>query len=160
MARAKGKMHQVAVTAQKEGGQVQFRPGSELWDETHGHLAFHKDQHGMRKHDFHLVEFVLHDDTGEGLKFPSTPHDAMWVAKLEDRSNPVCPGPETISDYGVIEPICVSDDGNRLIVRNDNPAEDDWSFTLNFVKPGANEADAHTYVSWDPIIRNGNGGRE
>ena len=47
----------------------------------HEEFVFHKDGHGMRKHDYHLIEFVLDDQTGEGLKFPNVPHDAMWVSR-------------------------------------------------------------------------------
>lgn len=161
MPRPKGKMHAVTVTASKDGaGDVQFRAGSELWDHSEGHLAFHKERHAMRKHDFHLVEFVLNDETGEDLRFPHSPHDAMWVAKAGDPANSTCPGPDTAHDYSIIEPLGVSDDGQRLIVRNDNPAEEHWAFTLNLVPGGKQQATAADYVSWDPIIKNGNGGAE
>lgn len=112
----------------------------------------------MRKADYHLVEFILDDRTGDRLKFPSVPHDAMWVAHVDDPQHPICPDKDTKSDYDVLEPICVCDDGKRLIVRNDNPREQTWSFTLNFVKPGSDESDRASYVSWDPITQNHNGG--
>jgi hypothetical protein len=154
MSRAKATMHPVTVRATNgSDGAVQFHADSPLWDHSSQHFAFHKDQHGMRKQDYHLVEFVLDDETGKQLRFPSSPHDAMWVAKVEDPAHPVCPDESTASDYKVIEPMCVCDDGTRLIVRNDNPREEHYSFTLNLVERGSDQR-----VSWDPIIRNGNGG--
>jgi hypothetical protein len=158
MTRPKAKLHQVPVVATKDvAGATQFTGGSDIWDDPQGALHFHKDDHGMSKDDYHLVEFVLDDRTGDDLRFASGPHDAMWVSKVEDPAHPVCPGKDTTSDYTVLEPICVCDDGKRLIVRNDNPRKEQWAFTLNFIKQGENE-DANRYVSWDPITQNHNGG--
>jgi hypothetical protein len=112
----------------------------------------------MRKQDYHLIEFVLDDRTGDQLRFPDAPHDAMWVARVEDMANALCPGKETPNDYEVLEPICVCDNGLRLIVRNENPRKEQWSFTMNFVKAGQSSDDADNYVSWDPITDNHNGG--
>lgn len=159
MARARGVMHPVAVHATKDQmGKYHFEPRSEIWSHSPGEFVFHKDRHGMTKQDFHLLEFVIDDATGEGLTFPAVPHDAMWVMSAPDRSNAVCPDKNSISDYSVMEPICVCDGGRRLIVRNDNPRKEDWSFTLNFVRPGTDQSDASGYVSWDPIGSNQNGG--
>lgn len=157
MARPKAVMHPVTVLASKNGaGTYDFAPESQIWEE--GQFLFHKDRHGMAKQDYHLVEFVLDDRTGEGLRFPAVPHDAMWVMAVKDMSRPGCPDKNTVSDYSVMEPICVSDGGKRLIVRNDNPRKEAWSFTLNFVPAGADESNPNGYVSWDPIGNNQNGG--
>ena len=154
MSRAKGVMHPVTVTAAKGAdGTIGFRGDSSVWNDSEGHFAFHKDHHGMKKHDYHLIEFILDDETGEGLKFPSAPHDAMWIAKVDDPAHPHCPDGTAPSDYGVIDPICVCDGGKRLIVRNDNPREEHYAFTLNFTTAGNGQR-----VSWDPIIKNSNGG--
>lgn len=155
MARPKGVMHQVTVTVTNDGQDgVSFAPRSKLWSESHGHFAFEKANHDMRPHDYHLVEFVLDDRTGDKLSFPAVPHDAMWVAKVEDPEHPTCPDAGTQSNYDVVEPICVCDDGQRLIVRNDDSRKENWAFTLN-LKKGDGKA-----VSWDPIINNGgNGGK-
>lgn len=159
MSRAHAKMHRVSVVATKAAdGQTRFQPSSDLWDDSDDSLHFHKDRHGMRKADYHLVEFILDDKTGDQLRFPAVPHDAMWVAEVEDPQRPTCPDKDTKSNYDVLEPICVCDGGNRLLVRNENPREEAWSFTLNFVKPNADENDKASYVSWDPITQNHNGG--
>jgi hypothetical protein len=158
MSRARAKLHQVHVSASSDGDNVRFDAGSDLWEDSTGSLRFHKDQHGLRKQDYHLIEFVLADETGEGLRFPEVPHDAMWVAKAAPGGQTSCPSKDTASDYGVIDPICVSDDGQRLLVRNDNPHREQWGFTLNFVKRGNDAKNADDYVSWDPIIDNHNGG--
>lgn len=159
MPRPKAKMHQVSVTASKTPDGTRFSAGSDLWDDPAGSLRFHKDHHGMHQRDYHLVEFVLDDRTGDDLRFPTVPHDAMWVTKASERGGN-CPNKDTESDYNVLEPICVCDDGRRLIVRNDNPRHEQWAFTLNFVKAGHEESDAARYVSWDPIVDNHNGGAQ
>ena len=161
MSRAKAVMHPVALLATKDStGKYDFRPESELWDDREQEFAFHKDRHGMRKQDYHLLEFVLDDRTGDGLKFPSVPHDAMWVTEGAARANRKCPDMNTVSNYDVMEPICVCDGGERLIVRNDNPRKEDWAFTLNFVKRGEDESDRSGYINWDPGGANQNGGSQ
>ena len=159
MMRPRGTMHQVPVVASKDAqGSTEFAGGSDIWDDPSGGLHFHKDRHGLRKHDYHLVEFVLDDRTGDKLRFPAAPHEAMWVAKVEDEVRPACPTKDTQSDYSVLEPICVCDEGRRLIVRNSNPRKEQWAFTLNFVREGDPDEDRDRYVSWDPITHNHNGG--
>lgn len=158
MPRPKGVMHPVILQVSKAGGDYSFRPQSDLWDEQRDEFLFQKDRHGMRKHDYHLLEFTLDDRTGEGLKFPNNPHDAMWVAAGDEPGKRVCPDMNTVSDYRVMEPICVSPDRKRLIVRNDNPTQEHWVFTLNFVKPGEDEIDREHYINWDPGGNNQNGG--
>lgn len=153
MARPKGVMHHVRVTVTKDGKDgLNFAPRSGLWSEDHRHFAFDKAAHDMRPHDYHLVEFVLDDQTGDKMSFPAVPHDAMWITKVEDPEHPTCPDAGTQSNYDVVEPICVCDEGQRLIVRNDDSRKEDWSFTLNLKK-----ADGQN-VSWDPIINNGGNG--
>jgi hypothetical protein len=153
-------MHPVTVLATKDrAGKYRFQPESDLWDEAEEEFTFRKDRHDMRACDYHLIEFVLDDHTGDGLKFPSIPHDAMWVAEGAERSNRQCPDMNTVNDYSVMEPICICDDGRRLIVRNDNPRNEDWAFTLNFVKRGKDESARGAYVNWDPGGSNQNGGK-
>lgn len=159
MSRPKAVMHVVPVVATKDAsGGYHFEPESELSKDSGDTFHFHKDRHGMRAHDYHLVEFVLDDQTGDGLKFPPVPHDAMWVAKAGDGPEHICPNKDTPSDYSVMEPICVCDGGERLIVRNDNPRKEDWAFTVNFVKQGEDPSDQSRYVNWDPVGSNQNGG--
>lgn len=151
MPRPKAVLHPVPLHASKDGtGEYRFRPESDLWNDAEEEFVFHKGKHGMRAHDYHLIEFVLDDETGDGLRFPETPHDAMWVTEGAERARRKCPDMHTASNYDVMEPICVCDDGQRLIVRNDNPRVEHWSFTLNFVKQGEDASDPSRYVSWDP----------
>lgn len=157
MSRPKAMMHRVPVTATKDAGETRFSASSDLWDQPDGALHFRKDRHGMTKHDYHLVEFVLDDRTGDELRFPSTPHDAMWVIGADEGAS-ACPDESSVSDYEVIEPICVCDDGHRLIVRNHNPKVERWAFSLNFVQGQNDESNSGQYVRWDPIIHNQNGG--
>ena len=155
MVRTKAKLHPVLVTISRDDGQFRFTANSDIWHEDSQALQFHKDRHGLKKQDYHLVEFVIEDKSGEGLKFPSAPHDAIWVTKIE--SEAICPDHTIASNYDVLEPICVADDGQRLLVRNTNPQREQWAFTLNFVRPGNDETDAAKFASWDPIIDNHNG---
>jgi hypothetical protein len=159
MSRPKAVLHPVPVLATKDAdGEYHFQPQSDLWNEAEQEFDFHKDKHGMKTQDYHLIEFVLDDRTGDGLNFPKVPHDAMWVAEGADRANRICPHMNTVSDYSVMEPICVTPDLHRLIVRNDNPRKEDWAFTVNFVKRGEDDSDRSRYVSWDPGGSNQNGG--
>ena len=160
MVRPKAVLHPVPLHATRdEAGGYEFRPQSDLWNESEEEFVFHKDKHGMNKHDYHLIEFVLDDQSGDGLKFPAAPHDAMWVTTGAERAHRKCPDMHTPSNYEVMEPICVCDDQKRLLVRNDNPRVENWSFTLNFVKRGEDASDASRFVSWDPGGTNGNGGQ-
>lgn len=158
MTRAKAKLHPVLITASLEDGRVQFTAVSDIWHTQDQALRFHKDQHGLKKQDFHLVEFTIDDKSGKGLRFPAAPHDAIWVTRIEGAGKTACPDKTTGSNYDVLEPVCVTDDGKRLFVRNGNPQREQWAFTLNFVKAGDDQADADTFTSWDPIIDNHDGG--
>jgi hypothetical protein len=160
MSRPKGVMHQVTVHISKDGaGKYHFTPESDLWDEDRDEFVFHKDDHGMRKHDYHLIEFVIDDQTGEGLKFPKTPHDAMWVVEGHDEPGKrTCPDMNSVSNYDVMEPISVSPHQRRLFVRNDNASKEHWVFTINFVKAGEDNSDKTRFVSWDPGGNNQNSG--
>lgn len=159
MPRAKAVMHPVPLRATKDGaGAYHFVPESDLWNAPEEEFVFHKGKYGMREKDYHLIEFVLDDQTGDALKFPDTPHDAMWVIEGAERAHRKCPDMHSVSNYEVLEPICVTDGGNRLIVRNENPRVEHWSFTLNFVKQGEEPANPSRYVAWDPGGNNQDGG--
>jgi hypothetical protein len=159
MSRPKATLHPVTIHATKNAsGDYQFAPESNIWDAARDELVFSKDQHGMHSHDHHLIEFVLDDQTGDGLKFPSTPHDGMWIAEGHDEPGKrTCPHSRTQSDYSVMEPISVSPDRKRLFVRNDNHKKEHWVFTMNFVKNG-DDNDKSKLISWDPAANNQNGG--
>lgn len=160
MSRPKGVMHPITVQASKDSqGRYHFRPESDLWDEARDEFAFSKDRHNMHSRDFHLLEFALDDRTGDGLKFPPVPHDAMWVTEgHEDPGARNCPDMNSVCNYEVMEPMSVSPDGKRLFVRNDNPRKEHWVFTINFVKQGQDASDRSKFVSWDPGGNNQNGG--
>lgn len=161
MIRAKAVMHPVPVVATKsDDGNYRFEPHSDIWDPAEEEFVFDKRKHDMNKIDYHLLEFVLEDKTGEHLRFAPIPHDAMWVGEGGPRSSRKCPDARTDHDYSVMEPICVCDDGTRLIVRNENPRREDWAFTLNFVRNGDDPTNTDRFVSWDPGGANENGGRE
>lgn len=160
MSRARGVMHPVNVVVTKnDRGEYHFAPESDLWDDARDEFIFHKDHHDMRKHDYHLLEFVVEDRTGDGLKFPKVPHDAMWVTEgHEEPGARNCPDMNSTCNYDAMEPISVSPHQRRLFVRNDNASKQHWVFTINFVKDGEDPSDKSRFVSWDPGGNNQNGG--
>lgn len=159
MARAKGEMHAVTIKVTKGADGYVFDPDSDIWDEARGEFVFSKERHGMSKHDYHLLEFKLDDQTGEGLRFPKAPHDAMWVVEgHEEPGQRTCPDMHSVCNYDVMEPISVSPHQRRLFVRNDNASQEHWAFTINFVKEGDDGSDKSRFVSWDPGGNNQNGG--
>lgn len=160
MKRPVGNMHKIKVTITKDGPDAyRFEPDSELWDESRGEFIFSKTRHDMADHDYHLLEFAIDDQTGEGLKFPAVPHDAMWVAEgHEEPGSRNCPDKDTVCNYECMEPMSVSPNRNRLFVRNDNARKEHWVFTINFTKTGEDPCDVSRFVSWDPGSNNQNGG--
>lgn len=149
--------HWVTVKATKKGNKVEFDADcEELWDGKK--FVFDKDKLNMNKSDNHLLKFALDDRTGLGLRFPANPADAMWVKEIPNANTYDCPD-ENDHDYAVIKPLNVIDGGTRLIARNTNPDRRKWSFSLNFVKEGKLDSDIASYVCWDPIGDNNDGGR-
>lgn len=158
--------HEVRVQATPgKTGDVDFTPKSPLWRKTDrfpdGCFVFNKDEHMNMKHtDHHYVRFVLQDDTKLGLQFPSDPKNALWVIRPTDGQQ--CPTKDDKSDYSVFTPTDVEVDKNgirnALLVTNVNMSPEIWSFTLNFVKRGGDESAPSTYVCWDPIGHNQDGG--
>jgi hypothetical protein len=116
-------------------------------------LDFSKDAAGMRKSDWHEIDFILQDDTGR-LAFPRNKWDAIWVARGSVSDAPDCPK-EASRDHDVY-PINAKDGVLRVINRNASPCL--LSFALNFVAKG--QPDGPIIASLDPIMGNGNGGRD
>lgn len=160
MERSAGKIHRVELTITRDGGGgYRFDPQSDLWDEHRQEFVFRKDAHAMHAHDYHLLEFALDDRTGEGLTFPPNPHNAIWVAEgHEEPGSRNCPDRHTQCNYDAMDPMGVSPEGDRLLVRNDNARKEHWVFTINVAKAGEDPANAERFISWDPGANNQNGG--
>lgn len=120
-------------------------------DWANGKFVFDK-KGKMHRHDPHLVRFTLvTDNTGDNLRFPSDPRNAMWVEKGTN-----CPTRTSRHDYSVIEPLLVLEDGRTLIALNKNEKKQDWGITLNFLPSG--ETDPMKSIPWDPPGDNQNNG--
>ena len=73
----------------------------------------------MRKHEFHLLEFVVEITPMAEAKL--APHDAMWVTEgHEEPGARNCPDMNSTCNYDAMEPISVSPHQRRLLIHNDN----------------------------------------
>lgn len=122
------------------------------WDGATRTFTFDKRHYqGMKKDDYHLIEFKLDDQTAPGgLTFPKDPDDAMWVMAVQAGTKPRCPGKNDSCNYAIFRPLARLEP-TRYLVLNRNPAVEQWTFTLNFVKPGCSETDRDSFVPFDPI---------
>lgn len=115
-----------------------------------GHLVFNKNNDGMKKLDFYLMEFDLVDQTHLGLQFEPNPMNAFWVALSETTTPPDCPQKATYCSQ--VYAISNDPNGRSLTVRNDDDNVQAFRFSLNFVDQGGKP---HCF---DPIGQNQNGG--
>ncbi|MCW3797646.1 hypothetical protein OMW55_07500 [Sphingomonas sp. BN140010] len=149
---APGKAHpaRVAVVATPDGDGWRFamRQDSQAVDR----LDFSKDAAGMRKADWHEIDFMLEDPSGR-LAFPRDKWDAIWVARGTETEAPDCPRAAS-RDHDVY-PLWVKDKVLRVCNRNSDRCL--LSFALNFVPTGS--PDGPIVATLDPIMGNGNGGR-
>lgn len=116
-------------------------------------LVFNKTNDNMKKQDYYLIEFDLDDQSGLNLSFAPNPMHALWV----DFTAPVtCPTSAVYSDEFFA--VCVDPSGQKLTVRNDDSKVEDFAFTLRFLPQGADPKDQSSYVDYDPIGQNQDGG--
>lgn len=115
-------------------------------------LDYSKDAAGMRKHDWHEVDFMLDDPSGR-LAFHPDKWEAIWVARGTEHEAPPCPDARS-RDHEVY-PVWVKE--RQLRVCNRNSERCLLSFRLNFV--AANDRKGEIVAFLDPIMGNGNGGR-
>ena len=114
-------------------------------------IDYSKDALGLRKHDWHEIDFRLDEPTGK-LAFHPDKHEAIWVARGTESEAPACPSAPS-RDHGVV-PISVAD--QLLRVRNDNAEPCLLSFRLNFIAAGSGNDEIVAFL--DPIMGNQNGG--
>jgi hypothetical protein len=140
---------------------VQARRNGDNWtfvmrDQGHDadRLDFSKDAAGMRKPDWHEIDFMLNDPSGT-LSFHPDKGEAIWVARGSEQDAPPCPDRRHPRDKAVY-PLWVKDRQLRVCNRNDERCL--LSFRLNFVAAGSH--DATIIASHDPIMGNANGGSD
>jgi hypothetical protein len=147
------KTFRVTVTAKPGTGvdPIDWGLDSNLKKGGSGNLLFNKNDNGMKKWDYYLVEFSLDDRTSLGLQFAPNPMDAFWVAMGDIVSPPDCP--ETASYSEQIYAICDDPNGRSLTVRNEDDHVQFFRFSLGFID---SNGEPHRY---DPIGQNQNAGR-
>ena len=146
-----GHIVQIGITASGSPDNPQWDCKWKHWDKDTNTFTFDKkDFPGMAAEDYHLLEFMLTDNTGGGLHFPKRPDDAMWVMGVAPGSQPKCPDKDDSCDYSIFRPLARLAP-NRYLVMNLNPAIEKWTFTLNFVKQGCSETDRDGFIPFDPI---------
>lgn len=148
-AAGRGHPSEITVRARRHGGEwtVTMQVAGKATDRVH----YSKDDLGLRKHDWHEIDFLLDEPSGT-LAFHPDKHQAIWVARGSRTEAPPCPAAPS-RDAGVV-PLSVTD--NRLRVRNDNAEPCLLSFRLNFVAAGTGDEAIVAFL--DPIMSNGNGG--
>lgn len=146
-----GRAHasELTVKARHDGSSWSFalHHDGEPTDE----VTYSKDAHGLRAHDWHEVDFILDEPTGQ-LAFHPDKSTAIWVARGTAAAAPPCPMTPS-HDHGVVP---ISSAAKLLRVRNDNAEPCLLSFRLNFVEAGSGSDDIVAFL--DPIMNNQNGG--
>jgi hypothetical protein len=106
-----------------------------------GKLVFHnRGRHGF------FVRFQLHDETGEGWKFPRQAEHA-----LRSSYGPGCP-PASAGQWPQFTAHHSEANGTRLVVRNLNETVAEFGYTLRITKDGG-----ETFRDLDPGGDNQNG---
>ena len=120
----------------------------------HEKLEFDKNkQNGMKKQDYYLIEFKLKDHSGLNLRFAPNPSVAFWV----NWNSQDCPEGACYCDE--VYAVCVDqEDGDKMIVRNEDDTIADFAFSIGFLKGGSHPSDPNGYVRYDPIGSNKDGG--
>lgn len=146
-----GRAHasELTVKARREGSEWTF----ELLHEgaPTDEVTYSKDALGLRAHDWHEVDFLLDDPTGQ-LAFHPDKFTAIWVARGTPTQAPACPMAPS-RDHGVVP---ISSTRKVLRVRNDNAEPCLLSFRLNFIAAGSGSDEIVAFL--DPIMNNQNGG--
>lgn len=118
-------------------------------------LVFDKTQQKMKKKDWFEIEFGLDDKSGLKLEFAPNPMLAFWVNMGSPfNPDPACP---LVPSYSPdVYATCVSRD--QLRVRNEDEVIATFRFSLGFLKGGQDPKNQTSYVRYDPIGSNKNGG--
>jgi hypothetical protein len=117
-------------------------------------LQFDKNKDNMPKRKDYLVIFNLVNGPGVNLRFVSDVDNVMWAKWGTVDVPPSCP--TTSSNVGGFETVGVSD--TVLAVTNEDSKRGLIAFTLNFIGPTGDSNDPGTYIPYDPIVDNRNGG--
>jgi hypothetical protein len=124
-----------------------FPDKDELW--------FDKTADKMPKRDYYLLEFDLEDKTKLNLKFAPNPMLAFWV-EMGSAFNPEPDCPQKPSYCHEVYATCV--DEKRLTVRNEDETIATFRFSLGFLKGGEDPKSQESYVRFDPVGSNRDGG--
>jgi hypothetical protein len=125
------------------------------WKIGKDRLGFDKTKDKLKKNAIYQVNFELDDPDDTGLVFAPDKDDAMWVSQGLKGSDPTCPN-NACHNKTAFEAISVTD--YLLSANNPNDTIERIAFTLRFLKPGADPKNPNSYVPYDPIIENQDGG--
>jgi hypothetical protein len=132
--------------------------GYDVWMEENSRktdrLVFDKTKDNMKKTENYDVRFKLHNKDNANLRFATPTDKALWAKPVEDLSEP-CPDQACFMN-GVF--YLDSVDRDELSVINTDPAAQLFKFAINLVPEGTVEDENTTYVWFDPIGENRNGG--
>lgn len=135
-----GEIHLDVIAAEGGGGAPPFslseRPGEDQYLEADNVLNMKKARKKFR------IFYRLVDNSGLGLRFQRDKRDALWVQEGE------CPRSECHHDE--FKAVRVSPE--ELEVKNENTAEQRYSYTLRFQDREGRPVD------FDPVIINNGGG--
>jgi hypothetical protein len=132
--------------------------GYDLWMEKDGQktdrLIFDKTNDKIKTTENYDVQFKLHNKENANLRFATFTDKALWAKPVEDLSEP-CPDQACFMN-GVF--YLESVDKDQLSVINTNPAPQLFKFAINLMPDGTVENEDTTYIWFDPIGENRNGG--
>lgn len=155
------KKYKVTITAYFDPGDpptpgnVKFDMNSDLktgWRK----LEFDKTKDKMKKDESYELAFTLVDNTGLGLTFAPALQDALWASAGDAKGDPPCP--TSACSNPQFSATARSTDGKTLTVINLDDNVENIAFTLRFLPAGANPSSPNSYVEYDPISSNKDGG--
>ena len=156
-----GKKMKVTVHASPgtQGREVDFWIESDLkkvpTDPADEELIFNKTNNGMKKKDWYEVDFDLDDHSGLKLEFAPNPMLAFWVSM----GSPFNPQPGCPQMPSYCESVyAISVNPSKLTVRNEDEVWSTFRFSLGFLKGGQDPKNQNSYVRYDPIGSNQDGG--
>lgn len=119
-------------------------------------LDFNKDNDQMAKVEDYELVFSLVNRDGAALRFSGDPATVLWAKPLEHAGDS-CPTSACHWPVFRLDPDKpIKDD--EVHVLNSDPSEQRFAFAFNFLRSGESDGPQASYVCFDPIGTNKNGG--
>ena len=120
-------------------------------------LVFNKDTDNMKKKDDYRIEFKLHNQKGAKLHFSKDKSMVLWAEVATGAPPNACPAPNSTCPEFYVDPAAYIEDRVLKVINTDMTAQD-ISFALNFLEEGNSDGPDASYICYDPIASNQNGG--